>query len=334
MAYFRDIVGHEMTVSYLRGAIRSGNISHAYLISGAPGSGKKLIAEAFAQALLCERGGDEACGECRSCKKFMGKNHPDVIRVVHERPATIRVDEIREQVIEDASIRPYDGGKKIYIIDEAEKMNTAAQNAILKTLEEPPDYAVLLLLSTNASIMLETIRSRCVSLPLRPVPDKTVRSWLMEKMEVPDYQADLCTAFAQGSIGKAKKLASSREFGEVRTAAVRLATHIRSMDITALTEEIAAFGGGKAKEGALSVEDFLGVLGIWYRDVLLFKATRSADGVVFKDQIGNIRQEAQSRSYEGLEAVLTALARTKDRLRANVNFELAMELLFLAIRDN
>ena len=185
MAYFRDIVGHEMTVSYLRGAIRSGNISHAYLISGAPGSGKKLIAEAFAQALLCERGGDEACGECRSCKKFMGKNHPDVIRVVHERPATIRVDEIREQVIEDAAIRPYDGGKKIYIIDEAEKMNTAAQNAILKTLEEPPDYAVLLLLTTNASIMLETIRSRCVLLPLRPVPDKTVRSWLMEKMEVP-----------------------------------------------------------------------------------------------------------------------------------------------------
>ncbi len=332
MAYFRDITGHEMTVGYLQQAVRSGNVNHAYLISGAPGSGKTLVAEAFAQALLCERGEGEACGECPACIKFESGNHPDMIRVIHEKPLTIRVDEIREQVVSDIEIRPYLGGRKVYLIDEAEKMNVSAQNALLKTLEEPPEYAVILLLTENRDAMLPTILSRCTELPLRPLPDAEVRRWLMEEMKVPDYQADLCTAFAQGSIGKARKLAASGDFNNVRTAALRLVTGLRTMDIATMTEEVSAFA--KNRQDALSAEDLLDVLAVWFRDVLYFKATRNADGVIFKDQIGSIREEAGRRSYEGIEAILRALQKAGQRLRANVDFELTIELLLLTIREN
>ena len=142
MAHFSDIIGQDMIKEHLKGALASGKTSHAYIIHGEKSSGKEFIANLFAMALQCEEQGDEPCGECASCKQALSKNHPDIIRVTHEKPNTISVDDIRQQVNGDIVIKPYKGPKKIYIINEAEKMNVAAQNALLKTLEEPPEYAV------------------------------------------------------------------------------------------------------------------------------------------------------------------------------------------------
>lgn len=157
----------------------------------------------------------------------MSHNQPDIIYLTHEKPATISVDDIRSQINSDIVIRPYNSDYKVYIVDEAEKMNEQAQNALLKTIEEPPSYAVILLLTTNAQAFLPTIRSRCILLETKPVPDALVRGELMKRYEIPDYQADMSVAFAQGNMGKAIALAQSQEFADRKEMVLSDPAHFR-----------------------------------------------------------------------------------------------------------
>lgn len=329
MAGFQDIIGQEQIKEHLRNAISAGKISHAYIINGEKASGKEFIAKVFAMTLQCEKGEAEPCHECHSCKQALTNNHPDIIRVTHEKPNTVSVDDIRTQVNNDVAIKPYSGPYKIYIINEAEKMTTQAQNAILKTLEEPPEYVVILLLTTNVNSLLPTILSRCVVLNMKPVSDELVKKYLMEQLQVPDYKAEVCVAFARGNIGKAKALASSEDFENVKAEALSLLKYIHDME---LNEIIAAIK--KITEYKLEINDYLDICSIWYRDVLLFKATNDVNHLVFREEIQALRKTAQRSSYEGIEKVIQALDTAKHRLDANVNFELTMELLMLTIQEN
>ena len=161
MANFKDIIGQEQIKEHLQMALSSGKISHAYIINGERFAGKEFIAKIFAMALQCEKGGTEPCGECHSCKQALSDNHPDIIRVTHEKPNSIGVDDIRTQINGDIAIKPYSGPRKIYIVNEAEKMTVQAQNALLKTLEEPPRHAIFILATTEKHKILPTILSRC-----------------------------------------------------------------------------------------------------------------------------------------------------------------------------
>lgn len=329
MAGFGSIIGQEQIKEHLKNALFTGKVSHAYIINGERFSGKEYIAKIFAMALQCEKGGTEPCQECHSCKQALSGNQPDIIRVTHEKPGSIGVDDIRAQINGDIAIKPYSSSRKIYIVNEAEKMTVQAQNALLKTLEEPPAYAVILLLTTNVNVMLPTILSRCVILNMKPVADDLVKKFLMEEMQVPDYKADVCVAFARGNIGKAKQLASSEDFEKVKEEALSLLKYVQDMDIT---EMIAAIK--KISEYKMDVNDYLDILSIWYRDVLLFKATGDANHLIFREELSNIRRVADRTSYEGIEKVIKALSRAKSRLDANVNFDLTMELLLLDMKEN
>ena len=329
MARFTDIIGQEQIKEHLQNAISSRKISHAYIINGEKSSGKEYIARVFAMTLQCEKGEQEPCQECHSCKQALSKNQPDIIFVGHEKPNTISVDDIRLQINNDVAIKPYSSPYKIYIVNEAEKMTQQAQNAILKTLEEPPEYAVILLLTTNVNALLPTILSRCVMLNMKPVADEKVRKYLMEELQAPDYKADVCVAFARGNVGKAKALASSEDFENVKNEALSLLKFIRDME---LYEVVAAVK--KISEYKLEINDYFDIMAIWYRDVLLFKATKDANNLVFREELGALRKCAQHSSYEGIETVIKALDTAKRRLEANVNFELVMELLFLTIQEN
>jgi len=328
MTGFQNIIGQEQMKEHLQNALQTGKISHAYIIHGEKSSGKEFIARVFGMALQCEKGGVEPCNECRSCKQALSKNQPDIIYVTHEKPNTISVEDIRAQVNNDVGIKPYSSKWKVYIINEAEKMTVQAQNAILKTLEEPPAYVVILLLVSNLQTLLPTILSRCVVLNMKPVNDQLIRRYLMEELCVPDYKAEVCVAFARGNIGKAKALASSEEFDNVKNEALALLKYLKDME---LQEIIAAIR--KINEYKLEVSDYLDIMAIWYRDVLLFKATADANHLVFRDEIQAIRRIASGCSYEGIELVLQSLDKAKKRLEANVNFELTMELLVMDMKE-
>lgn len=329
MAGFQDIYGQEQIKEHLQNALSTGKVSHAYIINGEKSAGKEFIARVFAMALQCERDGAEPCQECHSCRQALSDNHPDIIRVTHEKPNSISVDDIRTQVNGDVAIRPYSGRYKVYIINEAEKMTAQAQNALLKTLEEPPEYAVIMLLTSNVNTLLPTILSRCVVLDMKPVPDEIVRRYLISQLQVPDYKAEVCVAFARGNIGKAKALASSEDFEKVKSEALSLLKYIQDME---LNEIIAAVK--RITEYKLEVGDYLDICVIWYRDALLFKATSDVNHLIFREELQALRRTAQRSSYEGIENIIKALDTAKKRLDANVNFELVMELLMLTIQEN
>lgn len=328
MVGFNNVIGHEEIIRHLQNAIKTGKISHSYIFAGEPGSGKRLLAGIYAMTLQCEAGGENACGKCESCKRAIGKNHPDIIMVKHEKPNTISIDEIREQVVNDVDIKPYSSPHKIYIIPDAEIMTPQAQNALLKTIEEPPEYAVIMLLTSNIDGLLPTIRSICVRLDLKVVDDGLVKKYLMEHLHIPDYQAEIDASFAHGSIGKAKEAATSQEFADITQKALKILKYADSMEVYELTEAIKNLSSEKQ-----NINDYLDIFQFWFRDVLMFKATREIDNLVFKQEINYIREQASQRSYENLEKILEALDKTKVRLRANVNTELALELLFLTIRE-
>ena len=329
MAVFADIIGQEQIKEHLQNALSTGKISHAYIISGERNSGKEFIAKIFAAALQCEKQGTDPCGECHSCKQAGSGNHPDIIHVTHEKPNTIGVEDIRRQINQDVGIKPYSSPRKVYIINEGEKMTPQAQNALLKTLEEPPEYAVILILTTNVDALLPTVLSRCVVMHMKPVQDAKVKKFLMEELQIPDYKANICVAFARGNIGKAKLLASSEEFEKVKEEAITLVKYINDMEITEIVKAIT-----KISEYKLEINDYLDILSVWYRDVLLFKATKDANSLVFRDELQYIRKTADRSTYEGIEKIVNALQQAKRRLDANVNFDLTMELLLLTIQEN
>lgn len=330
MSRFKDIVGQEQLKEHLEGAIRLNKVSHAYIINGERSAGKEFIAKIFAMALQCENRQDtEACHECHSCKQALSGNHPDIIFISHEKPGTISVDDIRSQINGDVAIKPYSGPRKIYIMNEGEKMTVQAQNALLKTLEEPPEYAVILILTANVNALLPTIISRRVVLNMKPVRDEQMKRYLMQEMEIPDYKADICAAFARGNVGKARLLAKSEEFDKVKEEAITLLKYIDDMEINEIVAAIK-----KITEYKFEVADYLDILSIWYRDVLLFKATHDANHLIFREEIQYIRKVADKSTYEGIELIIDALEKSKQRLNANVNFDLTMELLPLTIKEN
>ena len=329
MGSFKDVVGHKDILKYISSAVENNRVSHAYILNGERGSGKRMLANLFAMTLLCESGNSEPCGKCHSCRQAESGNHPDIIRVTHEKPNSISVDDIRTQVNNTVDIKPYQGPYKVYIIPQADLMTPQAQNAILKPIEEPPAYAVFLLLTENAEMLLPTINSRCVMLKLRNIKDTLIRKYLMENLEIPDYKADMCTAFAQGNVGRAIMLANSEHFNEIREEAVQLLKHIHDMELSEIVATVKNISVYK-----LEITDYLDIIMIWYRDVLLYKATKEIDKVVFKDQLQSIKEQARKSSYEGIELILESLEKAKARLKANVNFDLVMELLFLTIKEN
>ena len=168
-----------------------------------------------------------------------------------------------------------------------------------------------------------------IMMAIAKVFGRNLKKYLMEQLQVPDYKAEVCVAFARGNVGKAKALASSEDFENVKNEALSLLKYIQDME---LYEIIAAIK--KITEYKLDINDYLDIMAIWYRDVLLFKATKDANSLVFREEIQTIRKIADRCSYEGIENVIKAFDKAKSRLNANVNFELTMELLMLEIKEN
>lgn len=208
-------------------------------------------------------------------------------------------------------------------------MNKAAQNALLKTIEEPPQYAILFLLTTNAAGFLPTILSRCVTLELKPIAADIIRKELMEHHNMPDYQADICAQFAQGNLGKAIKLASSDEFNEMKSHMTSLMRRMEKMDIFDVSQAVKDLETYKPK-----IQDYLDLMNIWFRDVLLYKATGDESKITFQDEKMIIKRLATECSYHGLDTIIQAQRTARRRIACNGNYNLAIELMLLSIKEN
>ncbi len=329
MANFADIIGHEEVLRHFKMSIEKGKVSHAYILNGEKGTGKKLVASVVAKALQCESGEADACDTCHSCVQAESGNQPDIIWVGHEKPGVISVDEVREQINRDIIVKPYSSRYKIYIIPDAHLLNPQAQNALLKTIEEPPEYAILFLLTDNIEKMLPTIVSRCVGLNMKPLREVDMIRYMTSQLGVSEDTAYFCERFAFGNLGKAVRLAKSENYQEIKDTTIRLLRQIYDMDM----EDILA-STKKLADYQLEMQDLMDIMQMWYRDVLMFKITNSTNQLVFRDEYAAMKQQSAKISYEGIDNVIKALDKMKIRLEANVNFAVAMELLLLTIKEN
>ena len=323
---FQDIIGQEHMTGHLQNAIRMGKVSHAYIIQGEAGAGKKLLADVFATTLQCEEGGIEPCGHCQSCKQAVSGNHPDIRRVTHEK-ASISVDDIRLQLNNDILVKPYSRPYKVYIIDEAEKMTEQAQNAMLKTIEEPPEYAVIILLTVNAKLLLPTILSRCILLNVRPVARGQIKRLLTEHYGIASFMAEVAADFADGVPGKAIAYAQSGEFVDLKDEVIRMLRRLDSMPAEEMYKKVKEWAGRKAE-----LPDILSLINLWYRDVLVMKSTVGSGRLIFREEEKDLSARAQAMSFARIEECIQAVETTRQRMNANVNAEVSLEMLLYTMK--
>ncbi len=328
MDSFEDIIGQDEISDYFRRTISQGKVSHALILNGEKHTGKEYMAKIYASTLQCEKGGLKPCGECHSCKMAASDNHPDIITVTHENQRSIGVDDIRQKINDDIILKPYYSARKIYIVPEASIMTEEAQNALLKTLEEPPAYALMILLVDNKERMLPTILSRCVTLNIRPVASERIRAYLKAKKSIWGRDADVAVAFARGSIGRAEMLASSGEYIALMNSVTELLSHIREMGISEELDFIKKIADNKD-----TAFDHLDIMEAWYRDILVYKSTGKPGMLMFLNEQTQIASAAKRAAYIDISAVLDEIESARDKLNANVNAALVFELLLDTMKE-
>ena len=309
MANFKDIIGQEQIKKHLQDGIRKHKLSHAYIINGEVGSGRRLLASALTKTLLCEDRTEQgdACGKCKSCLQVDSNNHPDVRFITHEK-LSISVDDIREQLVNDIGIKPYSSAHKIYIIPDSNKMTEQAQNALLKTIEEPPEYAIILLVTESAENLLPTIQSRCVTLNTQPLSKESITQYLIKNLQMEPERAELAAGFCQGNVGKAIHFASSDDFQEMKRETLQLLKEVDNLEIAELMVMVRGLSVRKGQ-----INEYLDLMVLWYRDVLMFKVTKDANILLYREEYQAISRQASNKSYENIENIIKAIDKAKVR---------------------
>ena len=318
------ILGNEKIRHQLRESITKQSISHAYILAGDKGIGKSKIAREFAMELICEK--HTGCGECPACRQFLADAYPDFFYMDAEGKESIGIDRIRESIVNDVTIRPYHGKVKIYVIDEADKMTVGAQNALLKTIEEPPEYVVILLLVRNMSLLLETIRSRCIKLLLSAVSTDRIKGWLVEK-GISEEVATMVASYSNGAPGIAKAMAESEDFAVMYEQNVEFLKKISEAsinDILLFIEELKKRAGG--------FKEFINFLRLWYRDICILKLTKKIENLVFIREESIILRLSREYTLRKINSIIDLIDETETRLNSNVSGDTVMELLFIGLR--
>ncbi len=330
-------LGQNHIYKHFKNAIATGKLSHAYILHGERGMGKLNIAKEVAKAIQCESNAPEkadktgeACGQCKSCHQAESDNQPDIKYVVPAKK-TLGVDDIREQINDDALIKPYGSPYKIYIIPKSDTMTVQAQNALLKTIEEPPNYAIFILLAANTDVFLPTIISRCVVLNARTVGENEIVGALKEKYSVGDYDAKVAASFAGGNIGKAEKLISSDSFKESKDSVTDLVREVANGGMEVIAKAVKDLNDYKDDKEALG--DYLDMIRVWFGDVLKYKSTKDVNELVFQESLSEIKQLADHISFENLNGIMEEINNAEGRTKSNVGFDSNMEVMLLGIKE-
>ncbi len=322
---FSDIIGQKKVITSIKNSIRNDRVSHAYILEGSEGIGKQTIASIFASALMCEMEQDtdtkvgEPCLECKSCIKCQSGNHPD-IKIIKDK---IGIDTIRD-FQKDIYIKPYESDRKIYIITHAEKMTVQAQNSLLKVFEEPPRYGVIILTVENASQLLDTILSRAILIRFQVHPQSEVELYLRE--EYPDLKEKIpvLAAFSGGIIGKAKAIATSEEFGQMRQEVIEIAGKFLNNSELEVLEATSYFVEHKAH-----IDSLLEFLLSWFRDVLLIKVLYNSDKVINMDMKNKLEVYANQVRTSAVERIIHVIIDIKKKISINTNYQLAIETMLM-----
>jgi len=323
---FAEVIGHTKQLAILRSALSAERLHHAYLFVGPDGIGKRTAAIAVAKAIHCEESIEDFCGICINCARISDGNHPDV-RLIQPLPdkKEISIQQIRE-IERELNFRSFSGKRKIAVIDPATLMNLSAQNALLKTLEEPPADSVIVLIAPNSGGLLPTVRSRCVRLNFSPLGRHEVAAYLDSQTVTMRNDSESLAAMSMGSIGLALKLKKEELFEKRRDWAKTLSS-LKPGDYHSAMA--AAEDLGEDRDGTLS---FLGWAESWYRDLLVYQATHRSDELVNLDMLPEIERQAATINLDRLHLSMQKASSAAAGIQRNLNRRMILEdLLFTAV---
>jgi len=324
----RDLINQQHATSLLQAALRTGQVSHAYLFAGPSGAGRATAARAFAQALLCQSGGVDACDACEACRKVRGDVHPDFRMISPGRTERgverrgVVIDQIRD-LKRDAAYPAYEGRWKVYILEDAEAMRVEAANSLLKILEEPPAGVVIIMLAESTAGMLPTLVSRAQLIRFLFVPSSEIAKALVARGVAPD-RARFLAAISGGRPGRALTAAGAGDEPFLRRAAVvSTLESIERGDVVVRLD--AADAVSRARD---DIEPWLDIALLWIRDLIVWQVTEAPALLVNLDSRPDIAKWAARASSAGLRRTAAAIEEAKTNLRRNLNPRLVLEELF------
>ncbi|NTV89025.1 MAG: DNA polymerase III subunit delta' [Clostridiales bacterium] len=324
---FEDIVGQKEVVEYLAGTITGEKIGHAYVFSGAEGIGKRTVAGIFANALLCSGPSEgKPCGKCQACMLYESGVNPD-FRRVSAGGGGIGVDDIRK-LLSDLMIKPLYSTRKVFVIEDAGDMTVQAQNCMLKTLEEPPPYAVLILTVSNYEGLLETIRSRVTKISFRKNTLSEVTEALVRKLGIGREEAGATAAWADGNIGRALEMAGSDEYKSIREKTFSELNKLEKAGIGGIFDTSAFFEDNR--EDADLIFDMVET---YFRDMMVAAVTGDENMLINKDKKDIIFNNIRNYTAVKLAGIIGQIAEIRREIRQNANYMLAVENMLVKIVD-
>lgn len=316
---FKDIKGQDSAIRFLNGALENNRVSHAYIFLGPSGVGKKLTALNFAKALNC-KSETRPCDNCISCKKINNLNHPDIFLLKQdEKSSSIKIDKVRE-LIWSIGLKPYEGKKKVYIIDGADFMTQESSNALLKTLEEPPSESVLILIAEDLGTLFRTIVSRSQIVRFFPLRTEAIEEILVKVYKIDSVKAHILSHLACGSLGNALEFKDEGLFDK-RSALLAGLSNNTFFD--------SDFDGVSKDDLKL----YLGLMLAWYRDILITKIGLGDSALINIDRIDAIVSQAKRLDYDHIDSAIREVISTTAFLDQNANAKLAMGALGMKIRE-
>lgn len=323
---FTHIVGHQSIIYNLQNIIMRKNIGHSYLFEGPKSIGKSKVAQIFAKALLCEKQQGYPCNSCSSCVKFDTGNHPDVYinKAEGETFKKEQIDDIQKSI----NILPYEGQRKIYILEDIDKITKQAQNSFLKTLEEPPQYVIILMTVTNSHSLLPTIISRCQVIKFSPLEQKKIIDLLMKRYHITEDEATIISSFSNGIVGKAINIAESNEFKDIREETITIIDEILNSDKVRLFTLREFFIN--QKEG---IEGILDLMVTWFRDLLILKELDNHQFIINIDKKSLLTSHSLRLTKNKIYEIIEIINNTKMNIVSNVNYDLAIEVMLLTIQE-
>ncbi len=324
---FNDLTGQRRVVESLKNAIDNNMVSHAYIFEGPVGIGKKTIASIFSSALVCEEDNGKPCCKCTSCIQSEHGNHPDIKTIVESERASIGID-LKKKKKKDIYIKPYEAKRKIYIIPEADTLTTQAQNGLLKILEEPPHYAIIILIVENAKMLINTVMSRSVLIKFNLYSLSEVKDYLMRSYPGINEEATALAAFSGGIIGKAISMVSSPEFRDLRKRILGIFMDILKDDETTIFDSATFFSDNKGE-----IDSILEILISIARDVLLIKEINSTNHLINIDMKDDLEMFSSRVRRGVMEKVIDIISDTKGKIAKNANYSLAIEMMLIKSRE-
>ncbi len=311
---FSDIKGQARPIEIIKEYIRQPSVSRGYLFSGPDGIGKRLSAKTLAKALNCQAEALEPCDRCPSCLKIEQNQHPDVHLIDDSDSNSIKIEDIRT-LQKNINLRPYEGRKKVFIIDNAHNLTPEAANALLKILEEPPKDSLLILVSSKVALLFKTIISRCQILKFYPLERIALEALLKNDYGLDDNLAHFLSFFSEGRLGFALRLKDTDIFGEKNRIIDEFCFNNKS--------NFNNFAGLDKQE----FRDTLNILAAWFRDVYLLKSGLPHGQLINLDRKQDLARAAQLYSFFRLEEALNCLSDSLLRLKQNINLKLLISNL-------